>query len=317
LLFLALFAILNVSPLLGFPLDYFNPRYLYLSTVASAIVIALVFEKIWDWADAHRWLKVGTLAGLLLLVIASGAQVADSAAGLAEYTRQIRVPFRDIAGQHSTFPSNSYVYIVYSPFTSFWDFEGLFFARYGTNVKVNATDLGAPANLRNYDHAYVYYFDPSGKPIEIPVDKQLVSSATLALPARLQVPIVLEQYQVPTTRLARGKALVVILNWRATERIEKDYTVFAHLVDAQGHLIAEYNSQPVNGKSPTSQWNPHHTIVDAAVLPIADDAPLGDHYRLEIGMYDLDTLTRLSFVDEQGRPMADKIVIGSFSIIER
>jgi hypothetical protein len=317
LLFLALFAILNISPLLGFPLDYFHPRYLYLSTISSAVLLALIFEKFWELTRARRWLRRATIATLTLLVVTSSAQVADAAAGLAEYTRQIRVPFRDITRQRPTFAPNSYVYFVYSPLTSFWDFEGLFFARYGAKVKVNATDLGAPANLRHYEHAYVYYFDSTGKPIEIPVDKDAVTSATLALPARFQVPIVLEQYEVPSTRLVRGKALVAILNWRAMERIGKDYTVFAHLVDAQGNLIAEYNAQPVNGKSPTSQWPLHRTVVDAVVLSIADNAPLGDRYRLEIGMYDVDTLERLFFVDDQGRPVADKIVIGSFSIVER
>ncbi len=317
LLFLALFAILNVSPLLGFPLDYFHPRYLYLSTISTAIIAALIFEKFWELASIQRWLKLGVIALLVLIVTVSSIQVADSASGLAEYTRQIRVPFRDIARQHPTFPPGSYVYIVYSPFTSFWDYEGLFFARYGKNVKVNATDLGRPANLRDYEHAYVYYFDSTGKPIEILVDRQSITLATLSLPARFQIPIMLERYEVPTTRLERGKALVVILNWRATESIEKDYTIFAHLVDAQGHWIAEYNSQPVNGKAPTSQWNPHRTIVDAVVLPIADDAPLGDDYRLEIGMYDLTTMERLAFVDEQGHPIADKMIVSSFSVVER
>lgn len=316
-LFLALFAVLNISPLLGFPLDYFHPRYLYLPTISSAVILAWLFERLWCIAGAHRVARA--VVALLVggVVIVSSVQVAEAAAGLAEYTRQIRVPFRDIASQHPTFPPNSYVYIVYSPFTSYWDFEGLFFARYGKNVKVNATDLGSPANLRNYDHAYVYYFDTTGKPIEIVVDKDSVTSASLALPARLQIPILLEQYEVPTTRLERGKALVVILNWRATERIAKDYTMFAHLVDAKGNLIAEYNSPPVNGKAPTSQWDPHRTIVDAAVLPIAQDTPLGDDYRLEIGMYNLDTLERLSFVDASGAPLADKIVIGPFRIVER
>lgn len=316
-LFIAFFAVLNVSPLLGFPLDYFHPRYLYLSTISSAVVLALLFELFWHIVGARRVASaaIATLVGLVVLV--SSAQVAASAAGLAEYTRQIRVPFRDISRARPTFPPNSYVYFVYSPFTSFWDFEGLFFARYGKNVKVNATDLGSPANLRHYEHAYVYYFDSTGKPIEIVVDKDSVTSSNLALPAHLQVPIVLEQYEVPTTRLERGKALVIILNWRATERIEKDYTVFAHLVDSKGNLIAEYNSPPVNGKAPTSEWGLQRTIVDAAVLPIPSDAPLGDDYRLEIGMYNWETLERLSFVNEDGVPITDRIVIGSFRIVGR
>ncbi|MBM3129314.1 MAG: glycosyltransferase family 39 protein [Chloroflexi bacterium] len=314
LLLLALFAVLNIAPLLGFPLDYFHPRYLYLSTISSAIVLAVLFERLWSIIGARRvaGAAVAFLVGLVALV--SSAQVAESAAGLAEYTRQIRVPFRDIARARPTFPPNSYVYFVYSPFTSFWDFEGLFFARYGQNVKVNATDLGSPANWRQYDHAYVYYFDSTGKPIEIGVDKDGITAVNPALPARLQIPIVLEQYQTPTTRLERGKALVVILNWRATEKIERDYSVFAHLVDGKGNLIAEYNGPPINGKAPTSRWDPHRTIVDAAVLRLAGDAPIGDDYRLEIGMYDLETLERLSFVDVDGTPIADKIVIGSFRI---
>lgn len=316
MLFLALFAVLNISPLLGFPLDYFHARYLYLSTIVSAIVIALIFESLWNLVASRQVLGTLLALGVVAILVISSARVAESAAGLAEYTRQVRVPFRDITRAHPTFPPGTYVYFVQSPLTSYWDFEGLFFSRYGTNVKVNATDLGAPANLRDYTNAFVYYFDSTGKPIEIPVDPSTITRAVPGLPAQFEIPIVLEQYEVPRARLEHGKALVVILNWRATAQLDKDYTVFAHLIDAKGERIAEYNSQPNKGKSPTTEWIPGRLIVDAIVLPIPADAPRGENYRLEIGMYDLETMRRFALVDGNGVRLDDKIVIEPFSLGE-
>ncbi len=317
LVFLALFAILNIAPLLGFPLDYFNTRYLYLSTVVSAILLALVFEAAWRWIGARRVSASAVAVLVALTVLAGGVRVADAAAGLAEYTRQIRVPFRDISRQHPTFPPDTYLYFVYSPLTTYWDFEGLFFSRYGRSVKLNGTDLGQPANLRNHTTAYVYYFDPTGKPIELPVDKDITTRITPGLPAQLEIPMILEHFEVPTARLERGKALVVILNWRATAKLEKDYTVFAHLVDPGGNRIAEYDSQPGKGKSPTTQWTPNRAFVDAAVLPISVDAPIGENYRLEVGMYDLETMQRFAIVDASGNRIGDRIIIEPFSIVSK
>ncbi len=288
---------------------------LYLSTMASALVFALVLETLWRRMSARRVASVA-LAGLVACgVLVSGARVADAAAGLAEFTRQIRVPFRDISRAHPTFPPDTYVYFVHSPMTSYWDFEGLFFARYGKNVTVNATDAGRPANLRAHAHAYVYYFDSTGKPIELPVDRAITTRVTPALPAQFEAPIVLAQYEVPSNRLERGKALVVILNWRADAQLEKDYTVFAHLVDHKGALIAQADSQPGNGKSPTSEWTPHRTFVDAIVLPIPDDVGTGADLRLELGLYDSDTMRRLNLVGANGAPIGDKIVIEPFTVV--
>jgi len=143
LLFLGFFAILNIAPLLGFPLDYYNTRYLYTSMMVSAILVGLIVEL--GWQALGRWRVYGILAGaaVALLVLGSGWRVAESAAGLAEYTRQLRVPFRDIARQHSTFPPIPFLYFVY-PNTSVSELEGLFYTRYfGAGVAVDGTDTGA------------------------------------------------------------------------------------------------------------------------------------------------------------------------------
>jgi len=311
LLFLALFAILNVSPLLGFPLDYFNPRYLYLSTTVSAILLALIFELVWKFAGAPRWfVAIGSIA-LVGVIVFSSARVAESAADLAEYTRQLRVPFSDIARQHPTFPPNTYVYFVNSPRTSIWDFEGLFFARYRQNVKVNGTDGGHLPRWREYANAYVYYFDSTGKPIEIIVDKNDATRVTPTLPARFQPPIVLEQIAIPTNVIVRDKALVMIFAWRVETLVEKDYTLFAHLVDANDTTIAQSDELLVTVGETTSQWQPTRWYVTATVLPLKASVPRGT-YRLRIGLYDAATLERLPIVDAQGQPLGDQLTIEPF-----
>ena len=312
LLFLALFAVLNVSPLLGFPLDFFSPRYLYLSTTVSAIVLALIFETLWQFIGARRWLMGVWVIAIAFVVVVSSARVAESAMGLAEYTRQMRVPFNDIARQHPTFPPGTYVYFVNSPQTPSWDFEGMFFVRYRNNVTVNATDGGHLPRLREYNTAYVYYFDPTGKPLEIRVDANDLTRVTPTLPARFQPSIILEQSAVPSNVAQRGKAFVAILVWRVSATIEKDYTVFAHLVDASGKIIAQHDVIP-GGTEPPSHWHPTRQYVQAIVLPIEANVPTGT-YRLEIGLYDAATLERLPVVDANGQPIGDKLVIEPFNI---
>ncbi|MDE3091559.1 MAG: hypothetical protein KGJ80_19490, partial [Chloroflexota bacterium] len=314
LLFLALFAVLCVSPLLGFPLDYFAPRYLYLSTISSAVVIALVAEWLWQKIGAQRVLAIGVAVMVGAMVVMGSARVTDAATNLAEYTRQLRVPFRDITRAHPNFPLGSYVYFVQSPKTPIWDFQGLFFSRYGTNVTVEGTDGGYPPRLRDYAPAFVYYFDATGKPIELPVDSIDQSSVTPLLPARFDAPIFLDRYESPSAVAHRSQALVVVLIWRVSAVVAKNYSVFAHLLDANGAIIAQYDALLSPGGEKTSEWRPARQYVDAVVLPIDANAPVGDQYRLELGLYDATMMERLRVVDANDQPLDDKFMIAPIRI---
>jgi len=315
IVFLVFFAMVNISPLLGFPQDWFQARYLYISLMSTAVLLAMLFEVVVRWLQKHnvrRW-GVGLIL-LPLLVIVNGLAVSAKAAEWAEHTRILRVPFRDISRQHPTFPEDTYLYFVYPTTTDVWDLEGLFFVRYGKGISVDGTDAGRPANLRAHSTTFVYYFDQANRPIEIPVDKHETTRASPPLPATFQAPITLEGYEVPSGTIKRGTALVAVLNWRAPVALDKDYIVSAHLVDASGKTIAAYDGPPKRGTLPTSAWRSGLLIVDAVVLPVDSDAPIGEDYRLELGMYDSATGQCLSVVDQNGQPVDDKIVIGLFSV---
>jgi hypothetical protein len=313
LLFLALTAGLNISPLLGFPLDYFHPRYLYLSTITSAITLALVFEIMWQLADARK-----VLAGIVALAVVgvvsiSSTQVADSAAGLAEYTRQLRVPYRDIVRQRPTFPDDSYVYFVYSPKTPLADFQGLFMTRYGLGLPVSGTEDATPPGLRKHQNTFVYYFDEANRPREIVVDTRAITHISSALPVNFDAPIRLESVEVINPTVTRAEPLLLILYWRAIGTLGQNYTVFVHLTDANGNALAQYDTPPRRGDAPTSQWKLNQPVVDAHILPVLE-IPADEYYRVEIGLYHQPTMQRLNVVDAQGHVVADKIVIEPIAI---
>lgn len=308
LLFLAIFAVLNIVPLLGFSLEYFNTRYLYTATMVSALVIAILIEAGFQRLGRQRVYAVLAPLGMVLLVVASSGRVANAAGELAEYTRTLRVPFRDISRQHASFPEDTLLYFVYSPHTRVNEFQGLFFVRYGTGVEVDGTDTGHAAELRAHQAAFVYYFDSTGRPIELPVEKDDQTYASAGLPVRYNVPISFDGYEMPRAMAQRGQALVVLLNWSVSAPVNKDYALFVHLIDRNGNIISGYDGPPLRGNSPTSTWRRGQPIHDAVVLPIAPDTPLGENYRLEIGMYDQATMERLTYVDDHGQRTSSVII---------
>ncbi|MGD2207407.1 MAG: glycosyltransferase family 39 protein [Anaerolineae bacterium] len=106
----------------------------------------------------------------------------------------------------------------------------------------------------------------------------------------------------------------VTLYWQATEPVAVDYTVFVHLRDASGEQVAQADSQPQAGEYPTSFWGVDEQVVDRHVIPveIVDRLPPGE-YTFSVGLYDLDTGTRLP-VSQGGVLQGDHIVLGPVTV---
>ena len=92
-------------------------------------------------------------------------------------------------------------------------------------------------------------------------------------------------------READGASLLLL--WRAESSIQKDYTVFVHLLDAQSHMVAQSDAQPVEGHYPTHAWDKGEVVTDVHRLTLAADAfAKVDH--IAVGMYTLADGKRLS-----------------------
>lgn len=83
----------------------------------------------------------------------------------------------------------------------------------------------------------------------------------------------------------RSRDVPVALVWRAGQAAERSYTVFVQLVDADGRVIAQSDSLPVDGSRPTTGWRPGEYLLDAHRLKFHADAAPGPA-ALIAGLYD-------------------------------
>lgn len=104
-------------------------------------------------------------------------------------------------------------------------------------------------------------------------------------------------------RISQSRETIQLtLYWQASATPSRDYSVFAHLLDASGVLRAQQDNPPVNGDYPTSAWKTNAIIVDRYAIIIPRDLPAG-RYQFEVGLYDANR-TRLRVGDD------DKVVFG-------
>jgi hypothetical protein len=99
--------------------------------------------------------------------------------------------------------------------------------------------------------------------------------------------------------------LCLTLYWRAQGHPTRDYTVFVHLVDEEGAIIAQGDSMPLNGDYPTGAWAPGELMVDPHRVTVRAGA---ERLHWRVGLYDLTTMARLPVYGPDGlRLRADQV----------
>jgi hypothetical protein len=313
LLMIGAMLIVTLLPVLSF--HFIELRYLYLPAMLGGIIIAILFEHAYTILKNAKWARIASAIAIAAIVIGSQMSIANANAGIAEIGRQRRVPFRDIERQHPTFPTGTHLYFI-DPISPLEELTGLFALRYGRSVSVSGDRAPEITPLRAYESAYVYYFDETGKPIEVPVDMKYKAQASQAFPIVFSQPIILDDVEIVQSSVKRGNALVALLHWHASAELDHDYTVFVHLIDTQGKILAAYNEQPRKGAAPTTSWRRYVPVVDPIVMPIPPDVPPGDSYRLEVGLFYLPTMERLSIVDALNHPLGDALILQPLAVQE-
>lgn len=83
------------------------------------------------------------------------------------------------------------------------------------------------------------------------------------------------------------------LAWQALRAPGNDYTVFVHLLNADGACcLWQADAMPRQNSYPTSRWLPEEVVVDSYTIDLPADTPPGA-YPLEIGLYVAETGQRL------------------------
>ncbi len=99
--------------------------------------------------------------------------------------------------------------------------------------------------------------------------------------------------------LATGQAFGLTMAWVAENAPDTSYTLFAHLVDPAGNIVAQQDQQPLHGQYPTSVWEPGEVVSDTLAIDIPG-ALGGQTVCLRLGLYDAATSTRPARRNTQG-----------------
>jgi hypothetical protein len=129
--------------------------------------------------------------------------------------------------------------------------------------------------------------------------------------------IALTGVTLPATAQA-GQPLALTLHWQAITQPARDYTAFAHLVDAQGVKVAQLDWRPYDsaGLLPTSVWQPGQPVVDSQTFDLPGDLAPGV-YRLVAGLYFWETGERLPVQGAQAVPNEDVVDLGTIMITDQ
>jgi 4-amino-4-deoxy-L-arabinose transferase-like glycosyltransferase len=107
------------------------------------------------------------------------------------------------------------------------------------------------------------------------------------------------------TLTERDHGFEMMLVWRAETYIEREYTVFVHLVNADGTMVTQRDSMPMQNSYPTSLWLPDEYVTDRYLF----DSALSNRYNLRIGLYDAETGTRLPLLTQSSGAGSDFFVV--------
>jgi hypothetical protein len=123
-------------------------------------------------------------------------------------------------------------------------------------------------------------------------------------PYTLDSAIGLRQVQLATDE-RNGLTLTFI--WQSLRPVTYDAIMFVHLERNDGSLITQTDRQPLNGRFPTSYWQPGQIATDVIHLP-PNTVPLGELTTLSLGMYTWPSMQRLSVRNASGSPEPDDII---------
>jgi hypothetical protein len=140
-----------------------------------------------------------------------------------------------------------------------------------------------------------------------------------AIPNRLDVnfggKMKLLGYEVERESVKPGEDLPITLYWQSLSKMEKDWSVFVHLLDENDLIIAQRDTFPGLGLYPTRLWSVGEAIADRYVLTLPETAHSPSRAKFEVGLYDFYTGERLEAFGPEGELLGDNVRFFEIEII--
>ncbi len=130
---------------------------------------------------------------------------------------------------------------------------------------------------------------------------QLTSEQAAAIPNRIEADfggeLTLLGYKLETESVAPGESVRLTLYWQSQIQMDRNWSIFVHLVDDAGIIFAQRDRYPGQGALATTRLTPGQTWADAYVIPIPAVAYAPVNARIEVGLYDVLDGARLPLSD--------------------
>ena len=162
--------------------------------------------------------------------------------------------------------------------------DRLFAVYYGTNERDPEGSVEGTLNALAYPISDVWVDDMRLVRYAMPA----AFTVTRTAQARFGEAITLEEVALSSEGVQAGDALSLRLTWRTNAPLETRYKVFVQLLNPDGTLAAQRDSEPGGGALLTSLWPVDEAIEDNHALLVPDDLPSGEGYQLIIGLYPID-----------------------------
>ncbi|RME65918.1 MAG: hypothetical protein D6790_01125 [Caldilineae bacterium] len=121
----------------------------------------------------------------------------------------------------------------------------------------------------------------------------------------------------PLPTLHPGQTVALDVTWRSLAPVERDYSVFVHLVDEVGLPAAQVDTLPGRGLWATSQWQPGTELRDRYFLHIPETIYTPGQVRWVIGLYHAATGERLPRMDVDAASSLAGAELGRSSLVPR
>ncbi|MEM7034995.1 MAG: glycosyltransferase family 39 protein [Chloroflexota bacterium] len=88
-----------------------------------------------------------------------------------------------------------------------------------------------------------------------------------------------------SNNLQAGDLIDLTLYWHSQAGFNRQWTIFAHIIDGEGRIWGQQDQVPGDGEFPTTSWIPDEYITDTRQIRLNSDAPSGTFF-IKVGLYD-------------------------------
>jgi 4-amino-4-deoxy-L-arabinose transferase-like glycosyltransferase len=106
-------------------------------------------------------------------------------------------------------------------------------------------------------------------------------------------------YKLDTAEVTPGGAVRLTLYWQSLVAMDRDWSVFVHVLDENQIVVAQRDTYPGLGLMPTRKWPVGRTLADTYVINLSPTTYAPGQASIEIGLYDYNSGERLLIVSGQ------------------